>query len=69
MLWMPTSNVTRVRSEGFSKMSAMCLPRSTEAKRDGTRLDLRGALQQVARVRGRPFGAGEEILGDAKRES
>src|ERR1700722_14230362 len=26
MLWMPTSKVTRVRSEGFSKMSAMNLP-------------------------------------------
>ena len=33
-----------------------------EARR--ARLDVRGALQQLARVRRRPFGAGEEVLGD-----
>src|SRR6267378_3488911 len=32
---MPTSNVTRVRSEGFSKISAMNLPCSVEAYRIG----------------------------------
>src|SRR5208282_3539463 len=29
----------------------------------GARLDVRGALQKIARVRGRPFGTGEEVLG------
>src|SRR5229473_1559186 len=31
MLWMPTSNVTRVRSDGFSKISARNLPRNVSA--------------------------------------
>src|SRR5437660_5139589 len=35
---MPTSNVTRVRSEGFSKISAMNLPCSVEAYRIGRAL-------------------------------
>src|SRR5208337_2002908 len=30
----------------------------------GARLDVRGALQKLARVRGRPFGAREKVLGD-----
>src|SRR6266851_9124542 len=35
---MPTSNVTRVRSDGFSKISAMNLPCSVEAYRIGRAL-------------------------------
>src|SRR5580704_8634656 len=38
MLWMPTSKVTRVRRDGFSKMSAMNLPVSEEAYRPGLAL-------------------------------
>src|ERR1700674_1162005 len=38
MLWMPTSKVTRVRRDGFSKISAMNLPRSSVAKRAGRAL-------------------------------
>src|SRR3979411_1080093 len=35
MLWMPTSKVTRVRSDGFSTMRAINLPCSVEAERTG----------------------------------
>src|SRR5258708_33616573 len=38
MLWMPTSNVTRVRRDGFSKISARNLPQSDVAYRSGRAL-------------------------------
>ena len=49
MLWMPTSKVTRVRSDGFSKISAseFAAQRGGVAGRVG--LDVRGELQEFAR--------------------
>src|SRR5271157_292190 len=53
MLWMPTSKVTRVRREGFSKMRAMCLPRRTDVKREGR------ALMSAVRCRRSRVSAGD----------
>src|SRR5258708_33309595 len=50
MLWMPTSNVTRVRRDGFSKISARNLPQSDVAYRSGRAL-MSAASRRHSRVR------------------
>ena len=62
MLWMPTSKVTRVRSEGFSKISAMNFPVQRGSVTARARFDVGGELKQIARVRGAPFRSGEQII-------
>ena len=61
-LAMPTSKVTRVRSEGFSKISARNLAGRARAVAVRAGLDLRGEAEEIAQLRGIPFRSGEQIV-------
>ncbi len=50
---MPASNVSRVRSDGFSKNSTICLPDKHAAKIGRTRLHRRGQLKRASEFIGR----------------
>ena len=63
---MPTSNVTRVRSDGFSKIIARNRPASAVSIALRMRLDVRGQAKQFAHLRGAPFRAGQQIGGQAQ---
>ena len=58
--WTPTSNDSRVRVEGFSKISATLRPASAREE-SGARLQLDRAVEQRVELGGAQLGAGEEM--------
>ena len=59
---MPTSNVTRVRSDGFSKIMASVWPRSAPLYTLRVRLHLPAQREQILNFRGREISDRKKIF-------